>query len=145
MQITSTAFEAGQTIPSKYTCDGENINPPITILDVPEGTKSLVLIFDDPDAPAGTWIHWLVWNIAPSTGIILENSVPQGAIEGTTSFGKTGYGGPCPHSGEHRYFFKIYALDTMLNLDSSIDIAALETAMEGHILDKAELMGVYSR
>jgi len=145
MQITSTAFEAGQTIPSKYTCDGDNVNPPLTILDVPEGTKSLALICDDPDAPAGTWVHWLVWNISPETGIIAENSVPQGATFGTTNFGKPGYGGPCPPSGEHRYFFKLYALDTTLDLDINSDVSALENAMQRHILETAEIMGVYSR
>ncbi len=145
MQITSTAFEAGKSIPSKYTCDGENTNPSLAILEAPENAKSLVLILDDPDSPTGTWIHWLMWNIDPSTGIIAENSVPEGAVQGTTSFGKAEYGGPCPHSGQHRYFFKIFALDIMLDLDASTDISALEEAMQGHILDQAEIMGVYSR
>jgi Raf kinase inhibitor-like YbhB/YbcL family protein len=145
MKITSMAFEQGQPIPSKYTCDGENINPPLEILDVPEGTKSLALISDDPDAPAGTWTHWLVWNINPETGIISENSVPAEAVEGTTSFGKPGYGGPCPPSGEHQYFFRLYALDTVLDLDPGADSAQLEAAMQGHILEQTEVMGVYSR
>jgi len=145
MKITSSAFEQNQSIPSKYTCDGENINPPLSVSGVPENAQSLALIFDDPDAPAGTWIHWVVWNIDPKTAEIPENSAPAEATEGTTSFGKPGYGGPCPPSGEHRYFFKLYALDTKLDLDLSAGADRLEAAMKGHVLAEAELMGVYSR
>lgn len=145
MKITSSAFQHNQTIPAKYTCDGENISPPLTISEVPEGTQSLLLINDDPDAPAGTWVHWTIWNIDPATAEIAENSVPQGAVEGITSFGSAGYGGPCPPSGEHRYFFKLYALDTTLDLDSKADKAQLEKVMEGHILAEGELIGLYSR
>ena len=145
MDIQSSAFVYNDPIPSVYTCDGKNVSPPLSILDVPAEAASLVLISDDPDAPAGTWVHWLVWNIDPSTTAIAEGSSPSGSVEGTTSFGKTGYGGPCPPSGTHRYFFKLYALDSTLDLASDADKAALEAAMEGHILDQAETMGVYSR
>lgn len=143
MKITSSAFSHNQKLPAKYTCDGSNINPPLTISDIPEGAKSLVLIHDDPDAPMGIWVHWTLWNINPATLEIAENSVPNGAAEGMTSFRKTGYGGACPPSGTHRYFFKIYALDTTLNLSSSAKSSDIESAMEGHILAKAELIGLY--
>ena len=145
MRLTSPAFENNQLIPSKYTCDGEDINPPLRIEGVPEETKSLVLIVDDPDAPLGTWDHWIVWNIDPSTSLIEENKVPEGAIEGKNDFGKNSYGGPCPPSGTHRYHFKLYALDKKLQLDSSSEREAVEKAMEGHILDWAELIGLYGR
>lgn len=107
--------------------------------------QSLVLIMDDPDAPAGTWVHWMVWNIDPKINEITEDNVPQGAIEGVTSFGQTGYGGPCPHSGRHRYFFKLYALDTKINLSLGADKSQLEKAMNGHILAQSELVGLYQR
>lgn len=145
MKISSPTFEHNQNIPSKYTCDGENINPPLKFLDIPENAQSLVLISDDPDAPMGTWVHWTIWNIDPKTTEILENSVPQGVVEGTTSFGNTGYGGPCPPSGTHRYFFKLYALDIMLDLPISTTVQALEKAVQGHILAQAELIGLYKR
>jgi len=145
MKIESSAFRQNEAIPSKYTCDGENVNPPLKFSRVPEDAKSLVLIVDDPDAPSGTWVHWTVWNIAPRTEGIGENDVPQGAVEGLTDFGKPGYGGPCPPSGTHRYFFKVFALDITLDLDSSAKIEELEKAMEGHILAKDELIGLYQR
>ena len=145
MKILSPAFEANQTIPPKYTCDGENINPPLQIYDVPAGAKSLVLIFDDPDAPMGTWVHWTIWNIPPETKEIGENSAPIGAVEGITSFGSRGYGGPCPPSGTHRYFFKLYALDAMLDLPQSAKASDIKKAMKSHILDNAELIGLYKR
>jgi len=145
MNLESPTFSNHQNIPSKYTCDGENVNPPLKISEVPEKSKSLVLIVDDPDAPMGTWVHWTIWNISPKTTEIPENSVPEGAIEGMTDFGKPGYGGPCPPSGTHRYFFKLYALDITLDLDTSAKKEDIEKAMEGHILDKAELIGLYSR
>lgn len=143
MKITSSAFSHNQKLPAKYTCDGININPPLTISDIPEVAKSLVLIHDDPDAPMGAWVHWTLWNVNPATLEISENNVPNGAVEGMTSFRKTGYGGACPPSGTHRYFFKIYALDTTLNLSSSAKSSDIESAMEGHILAKAELIGLY--
>lgn len=145
MQISSPAFQHNGRIPALYTCDGKNISPPLAISDVPETAQSLVLISDDPDAPVGTWVHWLVWNIDPKTTEIAEHTAPAGAIEGTTSFGNVGYGGPCPPSGTHRYFFKLYALDIRLDLPKSTDKKALEEAMKDHILAKAEIIGLYSR
>jgi len=145
MKISSPAFGTNQTIPLKYTCDGENINPPLQIYDVPVGTKSLVLISDDPDAPMGIWVHWTAWNISPETKEIGENNAPIGAVEGMTSFGDKGYGGPCPPSGTHRYFFKLYALDSILDLPTIAKAADIEKAIKGHILDKTELIGLYKR
>ena len=145
MKISSSAFKNNQKIPSQYTCDGANINPPLTISDLPQNAQSLVLIMDDPDAPSGDWVHWLVWNINPQTKEIKENSVPPESTEGLTSFGNAGYGGPCPPSGEHRYFFKIYALDTKLDLMPEADKRELFQAMDGHVLASAELIGLYSR
>ncbi|MFC1678296.1 YbhB/YbcL family Raf kinase inhibitor-like protein [Patescibacteria group bacterium] len=145
MKIFSSAFMHNQQMLSKFTCDDANVNPPLNFDDVPPAAKSLVLIMDDPDAPLGTWLHWTMWNINPQTKKIAENTVPEGAVEGVTDFGSTGYGGPCPPSGEHRYFFKLYALDTMLDLAQGAKLDELENAMEGHILDKAELIGLYKR
>jgi len=145
MKITSSAFQNNQSIPAKYSCDGEDVNPPLTFSELPDNTQSLVLIMDDPDAPAGTWVHWTIWNINPTTTEIAENSVPEGAVEGITSSGSAGYGGPCPPSGEHRYIFKLYALDAMLELDASADKAALEQEMQSYILGKADLTGLYRR
>ncbi len=145
MKLKSLAFENNQIIPAKYTCDGENINPPLEWEGVPNQAKSLVLIVDDPDAPSGTWVHWTVWNISPQTTQIWENSVPAGALEGKTSFGRAGYGGPCPPSGTHRYFFKLYALNTLLDLRENSDIKVLENAIKDRIVDQAELIGLYKR
>jgi Raf kinase inhibitor-like YbhB/YbcL family protein len=145
LQIISPAFKHNEFIPKKYTCDGEDINPPFRIEDIPSKAKSLSFIVDDPDAPAGTWVHWVVWNINPDTREIKENSVPKGAQQGLNDFRKNDYGGPCPPSGTHRYFFKLYALDTMFNLGSKAKKSDLEEAMKGHILEKAELVGLYRR
>ena len=145
MKLTSPAFENNQFIPKKYTCDGENINPPLVIKDVPKGAKSLVLIVDDPDAPLKTWLHWLVWNIEPSVSLIEEGQAPENAAQGINDFGSHSYGGPCPPSGIHHYHFKLYALDIKLSLDPSVARAKVETAMQNHILDKAELVGLYQR
>jgi len=145
MKLSSPAFENNQTIPSKYTCDGEDVSPALEISEAPEGAKSLVLIMDDPDAPMGTWDHWIVWNIAPSISSIEGNSMPEGAVQGTNSYGKQPYGGPCPSSGAHHYHFKLYALDTKLELNPSSIKKDVEKAMEGHILDQAELIGLYQR
>jgi len=145
MKISSSAFENNSSIPSKYTCDGEDVNPPLEIKDIPKGTQSLVLIVDDPDAPTGTFLHWLVFNINPDVSLIEENSLPSGAIQGKNDFGKESYGGPCPPFGEHRYFFKIYALDKKLDLPSGSRLKEVEGAIKGHILDQAQLIGLYQR
>ena len=145
MKIESSAFKDNEYIPSKYTCDGVNISPPLGISEVPENAKSLVLIVDDPDAPIKTWVHWTIWNIDPMTSEIAEGSYPKGAVEGMTDFGRTGYGGPCPPFGTHRYFLKLYALDGVLNLISSAKVKDIEKEMHGHILDKAQLIGLYKR
>jgi len=145
LKLSSQAFNPSALIPAKYTCDGQDVNPPLLIENIPAETKSLALIVDDPDAPAGTWVHWVVWNISPATSEIKEHSLPSGAQEGMTDFRRRGYGGPCPPSGTHRYFFKLYALDTMLSLSPNATKAALESSMKGHILSQAELMGLYKR
>lgn len=145
IKVSSTAFYHNDFIPQKYSCDGEDINPPIKIENVPVEAKSLVLIVDDPDAPMGTWNHWLMWNIDPQINEIQENSVPGGAVLGTNDFGKLEYGGPCPPSGVHRYFFRVFALDTMLNLPVGAKRSELEKAMENHLIDQGELMGKYQR
>jgi len=145
MKISSAAFENNLFIPSKHTCEGQEINPPLEFRDVPEDTKSLVLIVDDPDAPMKTWVHWTIWNIDAKTTQILQNSCPKGAVEGITSFGRTGYGGPCPPSGTHRYFFKLFALDKMLDLSPNSHVRDIESTIEGHIIRKAELIGLYKK
>jgi len=142
MEITSPAFKHNEYIPAKYTCEGEDINPAFAINGIPEGTKSLALIMDDPDAPIGVWVHWVVFDI-PVIPRIEENSIP-GKL-GITNSGRRDYHGPCPPSGTHRYFFKIYALDALLNLKEGISKGQLEKTMQGHILDKAELIGLYQR
>lgn len=145
MNISSSVFQPGGPLPSKYTCDGEDISPPLTLSGVPAESQSLALIVDDPDAPRGDWVHWLLWNIPPNTGEILENSVPAGAVQGLTDFRRNDWGGPCPPSGVHRYFFKLYALDTVLDLPANSGKAELEVALQGHILAEATLMGTYTR
>lgn len=144
MKITSTAFRHNESVPSQYTCDADDISPPLQLSEAPEGTQSLALIVDDPDAPGKTWVHWLVWNMPADTTTLEEGATPPGT-EGTTDFGKTGWGGPCPPSGTHRYFFKLYALDTELDLDPSATKAELEDAMRDHVLDQAELIGLYQK
>lgn len=145
MKIKSSAFQNNGLIPSKHTCDGEDVSPPLEFLEVPERCQSIALVIDDPDAPGGSWIHWLVWNIDPSFPYIPEGSDLEGPIQGVNSFGKNGYGGPCPPSGVHHYHFKAYALDQKLDLDFMADRQALQKAMKGHILEEAELTGVYQR
>ena len=145
LTISSPAFPHQAAIPVRYTCDGQDINPPLQIGTVPAGAKSLALVVDDPDAPVGTWDHWVIWNIPPQTGEIRENSLPSGAVPGLNSWKRNRYGGPCPPSGTHRYFFRLYALDSTLNLPSSATKAALEGAMRGHIIAQGELMGTYRR
>ncbi|MCJ7472289.1 MAG: YbhB/YbcL family Raf kinase inhibitor-like protein [Actinobacteria bacterium] len=143
LMIGSPAFRENEKIPAKFTCDADNVNPQLDISGVSQEAASLVLIVDDPDAPGGTWVHWTIWNIDPGTTSISENSVPSGAVEGVTDFGIPGYGGPCPPSGTHRYFFKLFAMDTTLDLDSSASAADLEAAIQGHVLDSVELIGLY--
>ncbi len=148
--VTSQAFEAGGMIPAKHTCDGPNVSSPLRWADPPAGVKSYALIADDPDAPVGTWVHWVLWNIPADARGLEENlpktaALPNGAQQGTTDFRRVGYGGPCPSSGTHRYFFKLYALDTMLELPASTTKRNLEGAMQGHILGQGELMGKYRR
>ena len=141
--VRSPLFESNKLIPAKYSCDGDDVNPPLTVENVPEDAKSLVLIIDDPDAPMGVWNHWLVWNIPAGTREIEENSVP--GVQGTNTGGRRRYGGPCPPSGTHRYFFKVYALDIQLDLDSGAKKKELENAMRGHVLAEGELVGLYRR
>lgn len=140
--ISSSFFKEGEMIPAKYTCDGENINPPLDITGIPEEAKSLAIIMDDPDAPSGTWVHWVVWNI-PVTHHLKEDHVP--GSEGINDFGNHHYGGPCPPSGTHRYSFKIYALDAILDLPVKIRKEQLEKAMSEHIIGFGELTGLYKR
>lgn len=144
-KLTSPAFNHGSQIPSRYTCDGENINPHLIIHGVPANAKSLALLMEDPDAPAGLWIHWVMWNIPPETKEIREHTVPMKAEEGYNTSRQSGYDGPCPPSGTHRYFFRLFALDSKLNLAEAADKQMLETAMETHILATTELIGTYSR
>lgn len=149
MQLTSSAFEHEGSIPKKYTCDGLNINPPLHIDHVPADTKSLVLIMDDPDVPRhlrsdGMYDHWIVFNIPPETKNIEEGRDPLGT-HGANTAGTTKYVGPCPPDREHRYFFKLYALDTRLSLPAKSSKKEVEQAMEGHIISHTELMGVYAR
>ena len=145
LTITSAAFADGAAITAKYTCDGADVNPPLTIGTAPAGTRSLALIMDDPDAPAGIWVHWVVWNIPALTREISENSLPSGAKQGCNDRRHNSYSGPCPPSGTHRYFFRLYALDTTLILASTATKADLEHAMEGHVLAAGQLMGIYKR
>src|SRR5262245_61573174 len=150
MRIESTAFAPEAMIPSRHTCDDEDLSPPLTWADPPEGTKSFALISDDPDAPGGTWVHWVVWNI-PGSSRGLAQGMPKsaqgtdGTRQGITDFRRVGYGGPCPPSGTHRYFFRLYALDAMLDLASGAGRIDLESSMRGHVLAQAELMGKYRR
>ena len=130
LKLSSPAFRHSDSIPSKYTCDGADVNPPLVIENAPLNAKSLALIVDDPDAPAGNWVHWVVWNIDPTTDEIRENTVPYGALQGINDFRKHDYGGPCPPSGTHRYFFKLYALDMMLSLGPKANKTELERAMK---------------
>ena len=149
MKLKSPAFEHGGKIPSTYTCDGKNFNFPLEIKNVPPETKALVLIMDDPDVPMsvrkdGLWVHWVIYNIPPTTTSIPENSKPPG-IEGKGTEGKNHYQGPCPPDREHRYFIKLYAIDIVLKLNSGATKEEVESAMRGHVLEQTELMGRYVR
>lgn len=142
LPVSSPAFGNNEMIPPKYTCDGANVNPPLDIEDITDEARSLAIIVDDPDAPRGTWVHWVMWNI-PVTHHIKENEAH--GTQGVNDFGKRQYGGPCPPSGVHRYFFKVYALDTILDLPAETDKAHLEKVMAEHIISFGELIGLYER
>ena len=152
--LTSSAFAPGGEIPGRYTCDGDDLSPPLAWSDLPEGTRSLALIVDDPDAPdprapKTTWVHWVLYNLPPSASGLPEgagsSTPPPGAREGLNDWKRTGYGGPCPPVGRHRYFHKLYALDTLLSDLGTPTKAELEKAMEGHVLARGELIGTYQR
>jgi Raf kinase inhibitor-like YbhB/YbcL family protein len=143
MITITSVFPAAGIIPDQYGCRGQNINPPLDISGIPAGAKGLALIIDDPDAPSGDWVHWLLWNIDPQTAQLAENSIPTGAVVGLNSYGSDRYEGPCPPSGTHHYQFKIYALDSLLDLSPSADKPELLAAMAGHILGQAILTGTY--
>ena len=151
LQISSAAFSAGETIPKKFTCDGPDVSPKLSWSEPPAKTQSFALIADDPDAPVGTWIHWVLFDLPADTkelaeGVAKLEQLPNGARQGRNDFGKIGYGGPCPPPGNpHRYFFKLYALDAKLNLKAGSTKADVERAMKGHILAQAELIGRYGR
>jgi len=144
MKLTSPDFENNAKIPVRYTGDGEGINPDLEISEIPEGVMSLVLIVDDPDAPAGIWDHWVVFNISPEIKRVLKKSIPENGIQGKNSWGTNTYKGPKPPSGTHRYFFKLFALNVRLGLNEGASKEQVEEAMKNHILDKAELVGLYS-
>jgi len=150
LRIHSESFENGKRIPSDFTCDGSDVSPQLEWTGVPSGTRTLVLISDDPDAPVGTWVHWVFYNIPAQVTGLPEAFPPDvkpeiGGAQGTNDFRRVGYGGPCPPSGTHRYFFKLYALDSVLDLEPGATKRQVMEAMEGHVLDQAELMGTYSR
>lgn len=144
LTLRSPAFPHEGLIPAKYTCDGDDVSPPLAVDGLPAGTVSLVLIADDPDAPGGTWDHWVAFNVPPTTSRIGEGEKPQGTA-GKNSWGLAGYGGPCPPSGEHRYLFRLYALDTSLRIGAGAAKAAVLEAMQGHVLESSTLMGRYAR
>jgi Raf kinase inhibitor-like YbhB/YbcL family protein len=145
-ELASSAFGSGAEIPSKYTCEGSDVAPALSWSGAPAGTKSFALVMDDPDAPRGTWVHWVVVDLPPSATSLPEGGqLPQGARSGTNSWNRTGYGGPCPPSGRHRYFFELYALDTLLRQLAKPTKEQLEGAMNGHILAQAQLMGTYQK
>ncbi len=152
LQLTSNAFKNGGKIPVVYTCDGKDISPELKISNIPSNTKSLVLIMDDPDAPMGTWVHWVIYNIPSNTTILKENIekkpiLENGIVQGKNSWGKIGYGGPCPPkiTGSHRYFFKLFAIDTKLKLKPGATKKEVLKAINGHVIAKTTLMGIYSR
>lgn len=148
--VSSSAFKDGELIPIKYTCDGDNVSPPLSFALIPDNTNSIALIADDPDAPMGTWVHWVLYNLPADTTKILEampkdKTLDNGAKQGANSSNRIGYTGPCPPSGTHRYFFKVYALDKILTLEPGITKEQLLSAMEGHVLSQGQLMGKYAR
>lgn len=150
LEVTSSAFEEGANIPSDFTCDGEELSPPIQWASAPDGTKGFAVVVSDPDAPSGNWVHWMIYDLSPELdqlplGISAKAVIPGGGFQGKNDFGKMGYGGPCPPQGAHRYFFKVYALDTILHLEPGVSKEQLERAMRGHILAEGSLMGRYER
>lgn len=151
MKLTSPAFKEGEQIPRQYTCEGKDVSPPLQWEHAPEGTRSFALICDDPDAPVGTWVHWVIWNIPGKLnelpeGVVAKEQLADGTRQGKNDFRRIGYGGPCPPRGPaHRYFFKLYALNTVLDLRAGASKKDLLKAMEGHILAEAQLMGTYKR
>lgn len=154
LELTSPAFNPGAAIPARYTCEGQDVAPPLQWSDIPDGTRSLVLIVDDPDAPDPaaprmTWVHWVLYNLPPALQGLPEGAtardLPPGSGEGLNDWKRTGYGGPCPPIGRHRYFFKLYALDTPLEGLDKPNKAEVEAAMAGHVLDQAQLMGTYQK
>jgi Raf kinase inhibitor-like YbhB/YbcL family protein len=151
IQIRSTAFSDGQPIPQKYTCDGEDVSPSLSWDSAPNGTKSFSLICDDPDAPSGTWVHWVIYDLSSTTrelpeAISANEEVLNGAKQGRNDFSRIGYGGPCPPKGNpHRYYFKLYALDSVLNLKAGATKADLENAMKGHVVGEGKVIGTYKR
>jgi Raf kinase inhibitor-like YbhB/YbcL family protein len=149
MKIESTAFSDGGLIPKIYTCDGRDVSPPLSWTGLPDGSRTLALICDDPDAPGKTWVHWVLYDLPVTVEGLPEGVPPRkdalGGVQGTNDFRKLGYGGPCPPSGTHRYFFKLYALDSALRLTAGATKAQLERAMEGQVLAQASLMGRYAR
>jgi hypothetical protein len=151
ISISSSAFEDGAAIPSRYTCDGEDVSPALSWGEMPSGTKSIALISDDPDAPVGTFTHWVIYNIPPDKnglpeGVDKKEQLSDGSLQGVNDFNKIGYNGPCPPPGKpHRYYFKVYALDTKLDLTSGASKGQVESAMEGHILAIGEIIGKYGR
>lgn len=145
MQVASSAFSDGAAMPAKVGCSGTNTSPPLSFQGVPPAAKTLALIAEDPDAPGGLFTHWVVWNIPPGTVAVAEGTPPAGAAQGTNSYGKSGWGPPCPPAGEHRYIFNLYALDSSPNLPPSSGREQLQAAMAGHILAQSQLVGRYRR
>ena len=150
LKVMSSAFEEGGMIPRKYACDGADVSPPLSWSGAPAETKSFALVSDDPDAPMGTWVHWVIYNLPANTAelpeaVPAEQELRSGARQGRNDFKKIGYGGPCPPGGTHRYYFKLYALDTVLNLPAGATKAELREALQGHVLAQGQLMGRYKR
>jgi len=145
LALSSSAFGEGEEIPERYTCDGEDVSPPLSWEGAPPDTVTYALIMDDPDAPAGTWVHWVLFNLPADRKQLPEDVSPEVGTGGNSSWDRTGYGGPCPPSGQHRYVFKLYALDAELALEVGADKEALQAAMEGHVLASDQLTGVYER
>jgi Raf kinase inhibitor-like YbhB/YbcL family protein len=149
-QIQSDVFEAGGPIPGKFSCDGQDVSPPLSWSGLPPGTQTLALVMEDPDAPAGIWVHWVLYNIPSDLsglpeGVPADAELSDGSLSGVNSWGRNGYGGPCPPAGTHRYFFRLYALESHIGLESGATKEQLLNAMQGHVLGQAEVMGTYGR